>query len=95
MTAMQIRNVPEATRAVLVRAAAERDESLQAYLSAVLEQEARRVENVELVRNYASARASQPRRSGVKPADVVELIRQGHEERDQQIADAVERSRKQ
>lgn len=89
MAAIQIREVPEATRAVLARAAAERDESLQVYLSGVLEQEARRVQNRELVRSYAAARDSQPRRVGTKPVDAAELIREGREERQQQIADAV------
>ena len=87
MPAIQIRDVPESTRAVLARAAAERNESLQVYLSEVLEQEARRVQNRDLVRDYA---ASRPRRVG--NIDVAGLIRETHDERDQQILDAIDKA---
>lgn len=90
MAAIQIRDVPGETRAVLARAAAERGESLQVYLSNVLEQEARRVQNGELVRSYASNR-----RAGGSQIDAAELVRDGREERQQQIADALDRARAQ
>jgi len=85
MSAIQIRDVPDATRAILARAAAQRDESLQVYLSGVLEQEARRVQNGELVRSYATNR-----RSGGLRVDAVDLVREAREERQQQIADALD-----
>ncbi|MCU1579731.1 MAG: hypothetical protein JWP19_1935 [Rhodoglobus sp.] len=88
MTAIQIRDVPEATRQVLIRAAAARDESLQVYLSEVLEQEARRVQNRELVSSYAANR-----RAGTR-TDPVEMIREGREQRQQHIADAIQPRRK-
>lgn len=88
MTAIQVRDVPEATRQVLIRAAAARDESLQVYLSEVLEQEVRRVQNRELVSSYASKR-----RSSATHVDPAEIIREGREERQQQIADAIRRRR--
>lgn len=87
MPAIQIRDVPEATRVVLARAAAERDESLQVYLSDVLEQEARRVLNRDLVRTYA---ASRPRTAD--RIDAAEVIREAREERDQQIMDAIDKT---
>lgn len=85
MPALQIRDVPEATRDVLAKAAAERNESLQVYLSEVLEQEARRVQNRDLARSYA---ASRPRRAA--GIDAAEVIRSEREERDQQIMGAID-----
>jgi hypothetical protein len=87
MTAIQIRDLPEATRQVLIRAAAARDESLQVYLSEVLEQEARRVQNRDLVSSYAANR-----RGGTR-TNPAELIREGREERQQHITDAIQPGR--
>lgn len=84
MSAVQIRDVPEAIRLVLVRAAAERDESLQVYLSGVLEREAHRVQNRELVSGYAAKRRTSASN------DIGELIRQERAERQQQIMDAID-----
>lgn len=84
MSAVQIRDVPEAIRLVLVRAAAERDESLQVYLSGVLEREAHRVQNRELVSGYAAKRRASASN------DIGELIRQERAEREQQIMDAID-----
>jgi hypothetical protein len=81
MTGFQIGDVPEATRRVLVREAAARDQSLQEYLGEVLEQEARRVQNRELVSSYGANR-----RSGATHLDPAEVIREGREERQKRIA---------
>jgi hypothetical protein len=79
---IEIGDVPEAIRRVLIREAAARDESLEECLREVLEQEARRVQNRDLVRSYAAKR-----RSGATRVDPVEAIREGREERQQRIAD--------
>lgn len=83
MVAIQIRDVSETTRKALAEEAERRGQSLQVFLADVLEREAASADNLAWLR----AIAARPRvRRGV---DISELIRQGHEERDRQILDAL------
>ncbi len=53
MPALQIRDVPEEIRDALAQRARERGQSLQAYLLALVENEARRSRNSELLERFA------------------------------------------
>ncbi|MFF5625731.1 hypothetical protein ACFY5A_10215 [Microbacterium sp. NPDC012755] len=87
MVAIQVRDVPESVRDDLVRAARERGQSLQAFLADVLETEARKSRNRELLRTMTPI----PVLGGAAPGEISELIRRGHEGRDAQIIDTVTR----
>jgi hypothetical protein len=82
--AIQIRNVPDATRDALAAEAEARGQSLQLFLADVLEREAASARNRAWVRG----------RRGVTPVPsggptTRELIEAGHGERDRAILDAV------
>ena len=83
MVAIQVRGVSEETRRLLAEEAERRGQSLQLFLADVLEREAASASNLAFLRE-AAARPRQNR--GV---DIPALIREGHEERDRRIADAV------
>lgn len=54
MVALQIRDVPEDVRDQLVQRARAQDQSLQAYLLALVEADARRVRNREMLERFAN-----------------------------------------
>ena len=81
MVALQIRDVPDDVRDELAAAAAERGISLQVLLMEVIQRAADSAHNRRLVREWPVANVS-----GV---DIAALIREGHEERDARILDAV------
>jgi hypothetical protein len=73
--ALQIRDVPEEIRDVLAREAAHGGQSLQAYLLALVQREARVVRNRQTFERTAHLRVSIP--PHLAPED---LIREGREE---------------
>ena len=78
MVALQIRDVDERVHDKLAAAAKRRGQSLQAYLHDVINDEARRLDNVAVIERFA-------RRShgaSVSPEDVVETLRAEREARD-------------
>jgi len=84
MVAMQVRDVSEETRQALAGEAERRGQSLQLFLSQVLEREAASARNLAWLAK-ASAR---PRRRDDGPTSR-ELIEAGRRERDRAILDAV------
>lgn len=82
--AIQVRNVPEATRDALAAEAEARGQSLQLFLADVLEREAASAHNRAWVR---SKRGTTPVFTGGPTTR--ELIEAGHRERDRAILDAL------
>jgi hypothetical protein len=82
--AIQVRNVPEATRDVLAAEAEARGQSLQLFLADVLEREAASARNRAWVRGK---RGTPPVFTGGPTTR--ELIDAGHRERDRAVLDAV------
>lgn len=78
MVAIQIRDVPEETRAALAAEAAERGVSLQVYLRRVLDEEARRHRNASWLAQIRSRVAGQETRAWEGPS-MAELIRRDRE----------------
>jgi hypothetical protein len=85
MVAIQVRDVPDAVRDALAAEADSRGQSLQVFLSEVLEREAR------LARNRAWLKRTRDNPIARIAADEssADLIRRQREERTQQILDAV------
>ncbi len=84
MVAIQVRDVSQETRDALAGEAERRGQSLQFFLSEILEREAASARNVARVE---AARGRKPMIKG--NVSVRELIEQGNEERTQQILAAV------
>lgn len=85
MVAIQVRGVSEETRRLLAEEAERRGQSLQVFLADVLEREAASASNLAFLREVAA------RPPLIRPdVDIAALIREGHEERDRQILEAVE-----
>lgn len=84
MVAIQVRDVPEASRDALAGEATRRGLSLQVFLHDVLEREAASARNIAWVRDMAK----RPRVPRTGPS-TRELIEAGHRERDRAILDAV------
>jgi len=87
MVAIQIRDVPEATRELLASAAERRGESLQAFLMDVLDRQAKNEKNRRLLEEYA-ANPLYPDGTFTSE-EIVEEIRRGRRERTAQILRAV------
>jgi hypothetical protein len=84
MSAIQIRDVPADIRASLVREAEARNQSLQVFLMDVLDAEARKIDNRRLVLDYVAKRPSTQISSSA-----ADIIREGRDERERQIVEAV------
>lgn len=82
---LQIRDVPDATRRVLKARAALRGESLNRYLLRLIEAEAQ-TPTLEEVFEGVIARGATSVLSG---PEIAELIREGHDERDRDIDQAL------
>lgn len=78
MVALQIRDVDEQVRDKLAAAARRRGQSLQSYLHDVINDEARRLDNVAVIERFASRRHG----TSVSPEDVLETLRAEREARD-------------
>jgi plasmid stability protein len=85
MTVITIRNVPEDVNEKLKQRAAERGQSLQQFL---LRELAEVAERSPLEKRWAEALEGLPR-VDVSTSEIVALIRDGRQERDEQIARAV------
>ena len=72
--ALQIRDVPEDVRDVLAGQAAERGQSMQAYLLELLERETRVLGNIGRFDKLAAHRAATP-----VAAEIVDIIREGRD----------------
>lgn len=70
MVALQIRDVPERTRDVLAARARARGLSLQAFLLALVEDEARRTHNADVLGRFAGRSDGSRVGPGVTAADV-------------------------
>lgn len=81
MVALQIRDVPQRVRDELAAAAAEEGVSLQVFLMDVIRRAADSAHNRRLVSEWPIA--------DVSGIDISAIIREGHEERDARILDAV------
>jgi hypothetical protein len=81
MVALQIREVPEDVRDTLAERARGRGQSLQAFLLALVEQEARRSRNRALLDRFAG------RNDGTRldPGDAAEAVRQARGERETEL----------
>jgi hypothetical protein len=78
MVALQIRDVPEELRDRLVALARERQQSLQAFLFELINDEARRRDNLAVLKQF-----SRPQYGTVLSAgDVVDALREERAERD-------------
>ena len=86
MVALQIRDVPDEVRDRLANAAARHGQSLQAYLLEMVNAEARRDRNRELI---ASLRGRSDGAT-LAPGDAVALLRRLREERDEQLLGVVD-----
>jgi len=80
MVALQIRDVPEEIRDALVEQAKARGQSLQAYLLALVEAQARRMQNVAVLDRFAG------RSDGTwsAPGQTADELAEQREERSQQ-----------
>ena len=81
MVAIQIRDVPDATRDELAAQAKARGQSLQAYLLDVLTERADRGHNQRLLTEWAR----NPLVTGSEPFDTVAYVRKMREEREQEL----------
>jgi antitoxin FitA len=79
MVSIQVRGVPEQVRDTLAEMARARGQSMQAYLLALLEEDARRARNVMLLREVRQARGGY----AAAPAETAEELRKIRAERDQ------------
>ena len=80
MVALQIRDVPDDVNAALKARAAAAGQSLQAFLLAVVQREARRGDNAAILAQFRG------RTDGVSsPGDTVRVLAQAREERDEAI----------
>lgn len=70
MVALQIRNVPEDVRGALVERARERGQSLQAFLLALVETEARRTHNAAVLSRIAKRSDGMRTKPGETAAEV-------------------------
>lgn len=86
MVALQIRDVPEDLRDRLAELAHERGQSLQAYLFDVLQDEARRQDNLAVLDRFGKGSYG----SRLSPADISEALRAGRAERDADLGVAPE-----
>jgi len=82
MVALQLRDVPESIRDDLARAAQAEGKSLQAFLREMVEREARKARSREFLSNLSPMPVEGPT---ITRAEIVEIIRQGREERDRSI----------
>ncbi|WP_028649708.1 hypothetical protein [Nocardiopsis sp. CNT312] len=80
MIALQIRGVREETRDELARLAKGRGQSLQAYLLDLVETEARRSRNAQVLRRYAG-RGDGVRGEAVSAAEIIRAGRRDRTER--------------
>ena len=78
MVALQIRDVPEELHDRLSELAAQRGQSLQAYLFDVITDEARRQDNLAILDRFAQ----DDHQSRLTVADINDALRAGREERD-------------
>lgn len=78
MVALQIREVPESLRDRLAEIARERGQSLQSYLLDVISDEARRRDNVDVLRRFNRHEHG----TTLSRADVLTALRTGRAERD-------------
>ncbi|GAB97974.1 plasmid stability protein [Kineosphaera limosa] len=91
MVALQIRNVPEGVRSALALEAERRGQSLQAYLLAVVTDEARRASNPFILNRIPmQARGMQEADEGAE-SSAVEILREVREQRTAHLLDVVGR----
>lgn len=83
MVAIQVRDVPDDVRDALAGEASRRGVSLQVYLAEVLEREAASARNLAWLRDVAA------RQRPAEPSTTRDEIREGWQQRDRQIEDAV------
>lgn len=83
MVAIQVRGVPDEVRDALAGEADRRGVSLQVYLAEVLEREAASARNLAWLRDVAG------RQRPAGPSTTRDDIREGWQQRDRQIEDAV------
>jgi antitoxin FitA len=89
MVALQIRDVPDDLRDRLAEAARHRNQSLQAYLLNLLEREAASLENQQLLQQWAD----HPLISQTGQIDVVRLLHEEREQREQHLRSLSKRDR--
>jgi hypothetical protein len=78
MVSLQIRDVPEDVRRVLVERARARGQSLQAFLLWLVEEEAHRSRNLDLLNRFAARRDG----SRLAASEVIEALDEARVERD-------------
>ena len=81
MVAVQIRDVPDEVRDALAERARSQGQSLQAFLLAVLQEEARRTRNLALLQRFADRSDGSRHQVG----EAVAALSHAREERDQQL----------
>jgi len=81
MVSIQVRDVPEQVRDTLAEVARSRGQSMQAYLLALLEEDARRARNVMLLRQVRRARGGYVAGPG-ETASELDAIRAERDQRD-------------
>ena len=81
MVALQIRDVPDEVRDALAERARSQGQSLQAFLLAVLQEEARRSRNLALLQRFADRSDGSRHQVG----EAVAALSHAREERDQQL----------
>ena len=83
MVAIQVRDVPDEVREVLLREAQRRDQSLQVYLMDVLEREARSTKNLEWLESWRPVGTAPSLPSGVQ------LVHDSRQERERDLMEAL------
>lgn len=86
MVALQIRDVPEPLRDRLAELARQRGQSLQAYLFDVLQDEARRQDNLAVLDRFGAGAYG----SRLSAVDITEALHAGRAERDAELGVAQE-----
>ena len=84
MVSIQIRDVPDAVRDTLAGLATARGQSLQAYLLALVTEEARRSDNLALVERFGAREDG----SRMSRAEAVAAIEQARTERDARFGES-------
>lgn len=85
MVALQIRDVPDDVRQSLADTAAARGQSLQAYLLALVTQDARRATNLALLDQFGSRDDG----SHMSTADILDALDQARAERDARLGEVL------
>ena len=85
MVALQIRDVPDDVRESLAGLAAARGQSLQAYLLALVTDEARRSANLALLDRFGARQDG----SRLSPSETVEALDQARAEREARLSEVL------